>query len=119
MLRRRNRLADSGDGEAEQLEREQRPGDALQAIGVGGDERIALRTVSTIASSRLRTTWLSGTADEAEHRDRAQPHDHLTVSRTGVMPSAVKVHSSATMVAISRARIAAPDSQLSTIRMRR
>ena len=37
----------------------------------------------------------------------------------GVMPSAVKVHSSATMVAISSARTPAPDSQLSTIRMRR
>ena len=42
------------------------------------------RTVPTIASRRLSTTWLSGIDDEAEHRDRPKAHDQpVRVGRRG------------------------------------
>src|SRR5262245_54012672 len=39
--RRRNGLADRADDDAEHLQREQRPGDRAQALGIGGDEWVA------------------------------------------------------------------------------
>ena len=41
MLRRRDRLGDRRDDHAEQLQRDQHPGDRVQPVGVGGDERVA------------------------------------------------------------------------------
>jgi hypothetical protein len=55
-MRRMTRSCDCADDKAEKLQREKRPGDRLQTGRVRGDERVAARTVSPIASSRLRTT---------------------------------------------------------------
>ena len=115
MRRSRNALGDGADDDAEQLQREQRPGDRLQTVRVRGDERVA-------AAHRLddREQPLE---DDVVQRDRARPSAAIArnpviigrISEDGEMPSAVNVHCSATIVAIRSVRMATPNSQLRTI----
>jgi len=76
------------------------------------------RTVSTIASSRLRTAWLTGIAARPTIAIAFKPMISRSASGDGGIPSAVLIHCDVGM-ATSRVRIAAPNSQFTTMRTRR
>ena len=74
MGRARDCLADAADNETEQLQREQRPGDRLQALRIGIDERVAGAHRPDDREQPLEDEIVDRNGDEAEQRDRAQPH---------------------------------------------
>ncbi len=95
------------------------PGDGVQAIGIGSDERIAPPHGLDDPQQPDQHGVGENDGDNARaRRCHAVPRSSAEFPNASVMPSAVKVHWLATMVAVSSARIAAPDSQLRTMRMR-
>ena len=72
-----------GDGEAEQLQREQHPGDGLQPVGVGGDERVARAHRLDHRDQPLEDGMVEQDGDEAERGDGAQAHDHRRYAGVG------------------------------------
>src|SRR5256885_1704494 len=82
MRRSRNGLADRADGDAENLQPEQRPGDLMQTGRVGGDEWVARANRLDDREQPLEDNIVQRDCDEAKHGDRAQAHDHpLCVGR--------------------------------------
>src|SRR5438552_4317124 len=67
----RNGLPDRADDKAEKLQREQNPGDCLQTVRVGGDERVARANRLDDRDQPLEDGIVQRDADEAEHGDRA------------------------------------------------
>ena len=71
----------TADDDAEQLQREQQPGDRLRRWALAATNGSPARTVSTIATSRLRMAMIERNGDQAEHGDSAQPHDQAASRR--------------------------------------
>ena len=110
-------LGDRADDEAEKLQREQHPGDRLQTARVRGDERVARANRPDDRKQPLEDGVVERNRDETEHRDRAQSHDQPLCSGEGERLKAAMIHCSFGM-ANSRARIAAANSQFTTMRIR-
>src|SRR5229473_1485313 len=76
-------------------------------------------TVSTIASSRVRTRCVIGTEQMPMTMIRRIPRNSMELPGTGRAPSALITHDSAIRLAISNARMRAPISKFSLVSTRR
>ena len=75
MRRSGNGFGDRADDEAEKLQREQRPGDRLQTVGVRGDERVARAHRLDDREQARQDGVVERNRGQTEPGDRAQAHD--------------------------------------------